>query len=140
MDKVKLRVLPAEGLRLGSANHGHPRAEWADLTKNEFFGAVTCLKVGLAEFGYPLHQHLQTRRLLWSLSLILDQWQKEVLVRPLGCIGQIKMEPPSRGDFPASPEVGLRVLILMVMVQHQPQAREHLVLITSWRIEIPKKY
>jgi hypothetical protein len=63
IDKVKFRVLPVEGLWLGSANHGHSKASFSfrlsgrihRRIKNEFFDIVTCLKADPVEFDYPLH-------------------------------------------------------------------------------------
>jgi hypothetical protein len=56
------------------------------------------------------------RRLLRCLLLIFDQLWKEVLVRPLGRIGQVNMEPPSGRAFLAALEGGLWLLVLSVAV------------------------
>jgi hypothetical protein len=53
-----------------------PSAERVNPPKNKFFGTMTRLKVGLAEFDHTLHQCLKVSRHLWRFPLIIDQWRK----------------------------------------------------------------
>jgi hypothetical protein len=62
-----------------------------------------------------------------------------VLVQPLGCIGQINVEPPSGGAILATLEGYIQVLHLMIVAQCQPQVRKHLMLVASRRIEMPQE-
>jgi hypothetical protein len=62
-----------------------------------------------------------------------------VLVQPLGCIGQINVEPPSGGAILATLEGYIQVLHPVTAVQCQPQARKYLMLVASRRIEIPQE-
>jgi hypothetical protein len=93
-----------------------PAAERADSPKNLLFDVVARLEPGLAEFSHLLYQHLQSRRFFMILLLINDQWWKKVLVRPLGHLAQVDVEPSSGGAFPVAREGGLQVLLLMVVL------------------------
>jgi hypothetical protein len=63
-----------------------------DSPKNKFFGAVACLEPDSVEFNHSLYQWLQSGCFFRNLSLIFDQWQKEMLVQPMGHVTQVDME------------------------------------------------
>jgi hypothetical protein len=46
------------------------------------------------------------------------------------------VDPPSGGAFSTSPEGVLQVLLIAVAAQHRPQAKKHVVLISTRRVEI----
>jgi hypothetical protein len=116
-----------------------PLAERADSPKNKFFGAVIHLNLGLVELSYSRYQHLQATCLLWNLPLILDQRWRKMFVRPLGCITQVNVKPPSGGAFAAAPEGGLQIFLLVIAAQCQPNVGEHFVLIVHHGIEVPEQ-
>jgi hypothetical protein len=84
-----------------------PVVDRADLLENELFNAVACLEPSPAEFSHSLYQLLQVECFFRILTLILDQWWKKMLVRPIRRVAQVDVEPPSRGAFPAAPEGNL---------------------------------
>jgi hypothetical protein len=116
----------------------HPTAEQEDPTKNKLFVAVASLEPNPMELSHPLYQHLQVRHLFRILPLIDVQQQKKMLVRPLGHVTQIDVEPSSGGAFPTAPEGALHVLLLVVAAQRQPNAGKYLVLIGSSRVKVPE--
>jgi hypothetical protein len=85
-----------------------PSVELANPSKNIFF-------------GHTLHQCLRVRRHLRCFPLITDQWQKQLLVGPLGGDGQVHMVLPLGRAFPAGLEGSLWVLVPMIAPQCQPQ-------------------
>jgi hypothetical protein len=91
-----------------------PVAEWVDSPKDELFSIVSCLKPAPTKINHPFYQRLQARHHLKIVSLILDQWWKKMLVRPLGHIVQVDMKPPSGGTFQVAPKRNVQVFLPMV--------------------------
>jgi hypothetical protein len=116
----------------------HLTAEREDPTKNKLSIAVASLKPNPMELSHPLYQRLQVRHLFRILPLIDDQQQKKMLVRPLGHVTQIDVEPSSGGAFPIAPEGDLHVLLPVVAARRQPDAGKYLVLIASRRVKVPE--
>jgi hypothetical protein len=71
-----------------------PAIEKVNSSKNKFFGVVACPKTGDVEFSHPFDQGSQARRHLRLFPFVIDEWQKQMPVRPLRGNVHINQEPP----------------------------------------------
>jgi hypothetical protein len=86
-------------------------AERANPPRSKFFGIVTCPKTGLVELSHPLDQCYQARCHFRLSPLVTNQWQEQMLVRPLREDMHVNKKTLSGGTFPATLEGGVQVLL-----------------------------
>jgi hypothetical protein len=70
--------------------------------KSKLFGAVVCLKTGVAEFSHPLDQSGQARCHLRLSSLVVNEQRKQMSVCPLRGNVHINQQSPSINQQPPS--------------------------------------